>query len=424
MQLKQLNPILNNLNLYNKAHKNKIVEYYNVMTYYLMPKSINIDIKNIISISLEESSPDYCINLSLRNYLKDIKLEIDNQDSWDNMKKYTNPYEYIHTIVPGYKTSICKYKPLSRSYFKMIEIIKSLYLLDDFVDHNIKTFHIAEGPGGFIEATNMMRNNKNDIYYGMTLIDNADYVPGWKKSRDFLNNNPHVNIEYGIDKTGNIFNLVNLDYCYNKYKNSMNFITGDGGFDFSSDFLNQEISATNLILTQIIYALLMQKKNGHFVIKFFDMFTRPSIEMIYLLNLFYNKVYLLKPNTSRYANSERYVICKNFKYSNTNFLYDKFYSILENINNNPEKKINSILNVNVPYIYFTKIEEYNAILGQQQIEIIKQTIQLINSEGYIKSEKIENYKKNNIFRCIQWCIKNKHIYYKNINSSNIFLFNN
>ena len=168
----------------------------------------------------------------------------------------------------------------------------------------------------------------------------------------------------------------------------------------------------------------MQKKNGHFVIKFFDMFTRPSIEMIYLLNLFYNKVYLLKPNTSRYANSERYVICKNFKYSNTNFLYDKFYSILENINNNPEKKINSILNVNVPYIYFTKIEEYNAILGQQQIEIIKQTIQLINSEGYVKSEKIENYKKNNIFRCIQWCIKNKHIYYKNINSSNIFLFNN
>ena len=86
------------------------------------------------------------------------------------MKKYTNPYEYIHTIVPGYKTSICRYKPLSRSYFKMIEILKSLYILDEFLSENIKTFHIAEGPGGFIEATSVIRNNTNDKYYGMTLM--------------------------------------------------------------------------------------------------------------------------------------------------------------------------------------------------------------------------------------------------------------
>ena len=64
----------------------------------------------------------------------------------------------------------------------------------------------------------------------------------------------------------------------------------------------------------------MQKKNGHFIIKFFDIFTLPSIEMIYLMNCFYNKVYLLRANTSRYANSERYVVCKHFKYSNTHFI--------------------------------------------------------------------------------------------------------
>ena len=142
------------------------------------------------------------------------------------------------------------------------------------------------------------------------------------------------------------------------------------------------------------------------------------------MNCFYNKVYLLKPNTSRYANSERYVVCKHFKYSNTHFLYNKFSDILKSMNNNPSKKINSILNINIPYLYINRIEEYNAILGQQQIEIIKQTIQLINNEGYNRNEKIENYKKNNIFKCIQWCIKNKHHYYKNINSSNIFLINN
>lgn len=33
----------------------------------------------------------------------------------------------------------------------MIEIIKMLHLEDDFPD-TMKSFHLAEGPGGFIEA--------------------------------------------------------------------------------------------------------------------------------------------------------------------------------------------------------------------------------------------------------------------------------
>ena len=46
-------------------------------------------------------------------------------------KKYVNPYEYIHTVVPGCKTSVCKIKPVSRSFFKMIEIMKTMRLIDD-----------------------------------------------------------------------------------------------------------------------------------------------------------------------------------------------------------------------------------------------------------------------------------------------------
>ena len=155
------------------------------------------------------------------------------------------------------------------------------------------TFHLAEGPGGFIEALTFMRNNKNDKYIGMTLIDNNINVPGWKRSQSFLKNNKNVFIENGADNTGNIINKENLLYCFNKYGNSIDLVTGDGGFDFSLDFNNQENISCKIIFCQIAFAIAIQKKGGNCILKFFDTFTKISIDMIYLLSLVYSEVFLL-----------------------------------------------------------------------------------------------------------------------------------
>ena len=107
--------------------------------------------------------------------------------------------------------------------------------------------------------------------------------------------------------------MDNLDYCFNKYGMSMNIITGDGGFDFSINFNKQEVLSKKLILCQIVYAIAMQKYNGHFIIKFFDIFTAFSIDLLFLLSNVYKTVTYMKPYTSRYANSEKYIVCKYFK---------------------------------------------------------------------------------------------------------------
>ena len=100
-----------------------------------------------------------------------------------------------------------------------MEICKILDILDSFKDKSINSFHLAEGPGGFIEALTYMRFNKTDKYYGMTLIDNSNSdIPGWKKSDEFLEKNPNVIIESGKDGTGNLYNPENYKYCMEKYK--------------------------------------------------------------------------------------------------------------------------------------------------------------------------------------------------------------
>jgi len=68
-----------------------------------------------------------------------------------------------------------------------------------------------------------------------------------------------------------------------------------------------------------------------------------------------------------------------------------------------EQNIHRFLNIPVSYYFINKIEEYNAIFGQQQIENIHYTISLI--ENLYKQDKIDNLVKVNIQKCIQWCMK-------------------
>ena len=387
------------------------------MLYFLLPEIR--DIINIESINILHGNNDVIISKSLSKYLNTLKTEIDDyKTTWDIYKKYTNIYEYIHTNIPYTKIAVCKYKPLSRAFYKLIEIYQSLNILDNTTSP-IKSFHLAEGPGGFIEALDYLRCNDEDIYYGITLIDEKDNnVPGWNKGKHFLSKHNNIVIEKGADNTGNLFNVENLWYCYNNYNNSMELITGDGGFDFSLDFNKQEILSINLIFSQICYAIAMQKIGGSFVLKIFDIFSEATIDMLYLLSCFYQEVYVTKPNTSRLANSEKYIVCKNFKLENTYEFINKFSSLFSVINDN--KPIRRFLNINIPYFYINKIEDVNAIFGQQQLENIIATLYLLDNN---KPDKIESLKKNNIQKCIQWCSKYKLPHNNNIFYSNTFLPN-
>ena len=393
------------------------------MTYFMLPQ-IEYDIRpsNLKLGFKQHSNKDNNVT-SLKKYLNKIKGLIDKHISnWDNSKKYTNPYEFIHTNVPNTKNSICKIKPISRAFFKLIEIYNTHHLLPS-TEREIRTFHLAEGPGGFIEATTYLRNNPNDLYYGMTLLEEKNInVPGWNQVDFLLKKYPNIKLLNGVNNKGDLYNENNLKYIINNFSNSMDIITGDGGFDFSADFNKQENTAFRLIFTQVIYALVMQKKGGHFVLKIFDIFEECTIDILYLLNTFYEKVIIMKPYTSRYANSEKYIICKNFKYESINDLHSKFIGILKFFNGLDFDKycVESILNIPIQHYYTNCINEINAILGHQQIENILNTIKIITHKDK-KQEKMYNLKCQNVQKCINWCIKNNMPYTKSNISSNIFI---
>ena len=69
------------------------------MSYYNLISNKNPEIHKSISFSIDAPLSCY-ISYSLCDYLSKFKKQIEiSSDAWDNIKKFTNPYEFIHTII-------------------------------------------------------------------------------------------------------------------------------------------------------------------------------------------------------------------------------------------------------------------------------------------------------------------------------------
>jgi 23S rRNA U2552 (ribose-2'-O)-methylase RlmE/FtsJ len=370
------------------------------MNSYSINETIHSITENNIKFLLDSSMNYY--NETLRRYIHNIKLEIDKlTDVWDKNKKYLNQYEFINTQFDFNTPIICTYKPISRSFFKMIEMINSYNF--NFSNEKINSFHLAEGPGGFIEALAYTRKNKNDTYYGMTLINENRDVPKWTRCEQNLMKTYNIVIDSGIDGTGNLYHLENLLYVKEKYSHSMDFITADGGFDYSLDFNSQEENSLNLIFAEICFAIVMQKKGGSFIIKMYDTFSSGSMELIYLLSYLYEEIIVTKPSPSRPANSEKYFVCLNFQMKpNTEKIIGK---IIENYNLIQSSKFTNIIHTPLSNHFLDKMKEINAIFGQSQVENIHSILSFIYDKNNNNSEYLEKIKKSHLNKCIKWCKK-------------------
>lgn len=242
-----------------------------------------------------------------------------NEDEWEHRKKITNPYEYIFGMndsdLPCILRQTKSFTPLSRSYFKMIEM---MHILDFFTILKQKSFmsaHVCEGPGGFIQALlsqSAKHNREVTQALAMTLRPTKPFIPGWRRSISYLREHPEIVLEYGNDNTGDILKLENQRAFISKTLNKCMIFTADGGFDFSSDYSNQESRAFLLILASFRMGLLSLAKGGCMVIKVFDVFLEQTKQLLLGSGLCFECFTLYKPATSRPCNSERYFIGRGF----------------------------------------------------------------------------------------------------------------
>lgn len=245
--------------------------------------------------------------------------QYEEEHKWELAKKLANPYEMVYTQEEKFPYSnISMLKPLSRSYFKMVEILHASKFFEEFKSiHFLRSVHVAEGPGGFIQAfIDISEQHKKKIkkINAITLRSDTHYVPGWKKTNYFIKRYSDIlNISYGVDNTGNINLISNQNHFINEIEQKVHLFTADGGFDFSTDYTQQEKQIFQLLISSFIIGLQTLLINGVCVIKLFDTYSDSTKTLIVLCGSCFKEFTLYKPATSRPCNSERYFIGKGFK---------------------------------------------------------------------------------------------------------------
>ncbi|XP_032792891.2 cap-specific mRNA (nucleoside-2'-O-)-methyltransferase 1 [Daphnia magna] len=171
---------------------------------------------------------------------------------------------------------------------------------------------VCAGPGGFSEYV-LWRKKWEAKGFGFTLKKSNDF-----KLEDFHAApcecfEPHYGAG-GVDGDGDVYSPKNISefkrFVISQTGKGVHFMMADGGFSVEGQENLQEILSKRLYLCQFLVALSIVRPGGHFVCKLFDLFTPFSAGLIYLMLRSFKHISIHKPNTSRPANSERYIICK------------------------------------------------------------------------------------------------------------------
>ncbi|XP_037576812.1 cap-specific mRNA (nucleoside-2'-O-)-methyltransferase 1-like [Dermacentor silvarum] len=173
----------------------------------------------------------------------------------------------------------------------------------------------------------------------------------------------------------------------------VHFVMADGGFSVEGQENIQEILSKQLYLCQFYMALSVLRTGGHFVCKLFDIFTVYSVGLIYLMYRAFRHVCIFKPNTSRPANSERYIVCK-WRRPDAKDIEDYMYELSCRF-----KEISSVMSqldivevvplevINDDAVFAKYIRESNDRLGRIQVtNLMKIKAFAQNSELYEKRQ--------------------------------------
>ena len=328
------------------------------------------------------------------------KIDKINCENWKKVRWYINEYDFQ-----------VKDPIINRAFYKYWEIINEFEIFEDYNENEI-ILHCAEAPGGFVQGSNiylqidrlnigqkkeddtddqgftMVKTKKKKDYKIYTISLNKD-LPQYKNynlpnyNKTIMNK--YLLITYGKDNTGDINNLCNVDYIKSVSKKNFYLITADGGFDEGTDFNHKEQLHYHLILSEIYTAIMLQKNNGHFILKVFDILTETSIHLLYLLFQSYKQVYIYKPKTSRPTNSEKYIICKYFDLTNIQkeSIIKELAKLSRDIFQTKSKYISFKLYNDIPQDFVDNIKHINLQMLQHQCDFLEKAIELCNDSKFI-----------------------------------------
>tara|TARA_B110000259_G_scaffold188470_1_gene247821 strand:+ start:38391 stop:39728 length:1338 start_codon:yes stop_codon:yes gene_type:complete len=411
---------IDNNNLKYNFYSNDLIEKH----LYPMKKKLN-DVKSEIDkyqigLSKKEIYEKYAVKdyrlhtlLKLKIIDDDFKTKIKNEIMYNKLSSVIYLLNIKHEVFKNYQI-----KNVTVAMLKMLEMLYQENLVNI---NNGKFVHFgnAEMPGNFISATNyFIKSNSIDVeyeWYGNSLLPDIEYdstvglcdrYSYFKNYRSKWLMNDKMN--------GDITLKNNIEYIESFFKdNKCNLYTADGGVELDvTEFNKQEEVVTKLKTAEILCGLLTLKINGSMVIKIYTFFEKITIDLMYLLKTMFKTVKIVKPITSKQANSECYLICINYTSSITPEVKLLLMDIITNYNEKfsiipdyTEKNITHIANISNNIF----MSQYNFV--KRNIYYFEKYMLNINFNSH--NDIIDNVYKRHI------ASKIKHYYETYVNNYNL-----
>lgn len=327
------------------------------------------------------------VDIKQYKQLLEIKEKISNCIHWDKWSRLINPYDKIQYLAKNKNT---------KDYYKYFEILKYFNITRDSPEMG-SSAHIGESSIHSAKALSYFLPKIN-WYVGLEKHNN-EIRKNINKSQIELNKLAETDLEKNTDENGysrliysdNELTVVENLNNFRKTVGKVNIVIGDCTTDTSHDPNNQEQLVFYLLFAQIVTALQMQLLDGHIIIKIYDTITRPTCQLIYYLSNFYEYVSIIKPRTSRYTNSEKFIVAKKFK-----GIHDDELKLLSKIlaNWNPDHYFR-VMGVDIPEEIEMQFLTYNKMLIENQYNYIEKTIKCNYNEEEIPDKQLDAFQNKN-----------------------------
>lgn len=256
-----------------------------------------------VGAMVEATDPVFPLFVNSQSYhaLDQIKRSYDKYDgkTFRRARDIANPFEQIGNSVYGNRAAV-KLANIDAVVNLTAEKFDSFSL---FSDYPLVFADVASGPGGFTQYLQMRYPNSTG--YGITLRGPLDFNENIVDMSRFT---PF----YGVQDTGDLYECTFEfeDFIQEQTeKRGLDLMLADGGIEADVD---QEFLTSPLLTCQVYLGLTCLKAGGTFVLKVFDTVNEYSAQLVFLLAMAFEEILFFKPISSRPANSERYLICRNF----------------------------------------------------------------------------------------------------------------
>lgn len=323
-----------------------------------------------------------------------------------------NPYE---TFIPGVNRNIRNrinvalhavgLPPMvNRAFAKIMECDEQYQMIPPCQDMDVfHSLHLCEAPGSFLQYTVFHQLRKSAAsrlspkmhFFGVSLHPETQAVCSYDaKFMAWCEASTHVHaLETTSDAAhnGDVTKPCThqqvmewIGHTVGTTSRVMHFVTGDGGFEWKDENM-QEQEACLLIVAQTVLALQTLADGGTLFLKVFDLYTRPSIQLVWILTTVFEDVRIVKPCTSRLSNSEKYIVAKGYRYNAmvVNWMKDAFGHIVEQ---SPTAFIHDLFqpSTHMDEDFLTVLHRFNVTCRDVQIDAI-QRMQAFDPRDHVEA---------------------------------------